>query len=115
MDVHKNAPLTPAGREIMVGRVSALEPAEPVARYERQHPGEMIRLDIKKLGRFDWVDRRITGNRTGQSNSRGTGCEFVHVCLAPSRIMPDERKESAIAFLSAALAHCKSLGVMGAR
>ena len=58
-----------------------LEPAEPVRRYEREHPGEMIHIDIKKLGRFDRVGHRITGDRTGQSNGRGVGWEFVHVCI----------------------------------
>ena len=58
-----------------------LEPAEPVRRYERDKPGEMIHLDIKKLGRFNKVGHRITGDRTGQSNSRGVGWEYVHVCI----------------------------------
>jgi hypothetical protein len=42
-----------------------------VLRYERQRPGELLHLDIKQLGRFDRVGHRITGDRTGQSNSRG--------------------------------------------
>ena len=46
-----------------------LEPAVPILRYERKTPGEMIHIDIKKLGRFDRVGHRITGDRTGQSNS----------------------------------------------
>ncbi len=84
---------------------------------ERDHPGEMIHIDIKKLGRFDRVGHRITGDRTGQSNSRGVGWEFVHVCIddasrvAFSQILPDERKESAIAFLAAAVAYYAGLGV----
>ena len=92
-----------------------------MVRYEREHPGEMIHLDIKKLGRFDRVGHRITGDRTGQSNSRGIGWEFVHVCiddasrLAFSQIMPDEKKESATAFLKAAVAYYKSLGLTVAR
>ena len=104
-----------------LNKLSALEPAEPVVRYERAHPGEMIHLDIKKLGRFDRVGHRITGDRTGQSNSRGIGWEFVHVCIddasriAFSQIMPDEKKESATAFLTAAIAYYKSLGITVAR
>ena len=80
-----------------------LEPAEPVRRYERDRPGEMIHIDIKKLGRFNRVGHRITGDRSGQSNSRGIGWEFVHVCvddhsrLGFADVMPDERKESAVA------------------
>jgi hypothetical protein len=41
-----------------LNRLSALEPAEPVRRYERDHPGEMIHIDIKKLGRFNRIGPR---------------------------------------------------------
>jgi transposase InsO family protein len=94
-----------------------LEPAEPVRRYEREHPGELIHIDIKKLGRFERVGHRITGDRHGQSNSRGVGWEFVHVCIddasriAFSQVLPDEKKESAIAFLKAAIGYYLSLGI----
>ena len=94
-----------------------LEPAEPVIRYERKAPGEIIHIDIKKLGRFNKVGHRITGDRHGQSNSRGVGWEFVHVCiddhsrLGRADIMPDEKKESAIAALKAAIAWYASLGI----
>ena len=104
-------------RRLGLNRLAALEPAEPVRRYEREHPGELIHLDIKKLGRFDHVGHRITGDRRGQSNSRGIGWEFVHVCIddasriAYAEIMKNERKESAIAFLKAAIAYYASLGV----
>jgi len=100
-----------------LSRLSDIEPAEPVRRYEREHPGEMIHIDIKKLGRFERVGHRITGDRKGQSNSRGIGWEFVHVCIddasrvAFSQILPDEKKESAIAFLKAAVAFYASLGI----
>ena len=95
-----------------------IEPAQPVRRYEREHPGEMIHIDIKKLGRFERVGPRITGDRVGQSNSRGVGWEFVHVCIddasrvAFSQVLPDERKQSAIAFLKAAVAYYASLGIV---
>jgi transposase InsO family protein len=104
-----------------LSRMKDLELAVPVIRYERKAPGEMIHIDIKKLGRFDRVGHRITGDRTGQSNSRGIGWEFVHVCIddasriAFSQIMPDEKKESAVTFLKAALAYYASLGVSVAR
>src|SRR5215207_3009515 len=68
-----------------LSRLRDLEPPEPVRRYERQHPGELIHIDIKKLGRFHQVGHRITGDRRGQSNARsrgeGAGWEFVHVCI----------------------------------
>ena len=72
------------------------------------------------LGRFEAVGHRITGDRR-QGESRGVGWEFVHVCIddasriAFSRILPDERKESATAFLGAAVAYYRSLGVEVAR
>ena len=99
-----------------LSRLRDLEPAEPVRRYERDHPGEMIHIDIKKLGRFERVGHRITGDRQ-QGTSRGAGWEFVHVCIddasriAFSQILPDERKGSAVAFLAAAVAYYASLGV----
>ena len=71
----------------------------------------------KKLGRFERVGHRITGDRHGQSNSRGIGWEFVHVCIddasriAFSQVLLDEKKESAVAFLHAAIAYYQSLGV----
>lgn len=68
-------------RRTGLSRLKDLEPAEPVRRYERDHPGEMIHIDIKKLGRFDRIGHRITGDRTGQSNSRGVGWESVHVAI----------------------------------
>jgi transposase-like protein len=87
-----------------LSRLRDLEPPEPVRRYERQHPGELIHIDIKKLGRFHQVGHRITGDRRGQSKARskgqGAGWEFVHVCIddasriAFTMIMPDEKAKS---------------------
>jgi transposase len=98
-----------------LSRLKDLAPAAPIRRYQRASPGELIHLDIKKLGRFERIGHRITGERSGQS--RGVGWEFVHVCLddasriAFAQVRPDERKESAVAFLQAALAYYASLGV----
>lgn len=100
-----------------------LEPAEPVARYERARPGELIHLDIKKLGRFERVGHRITGDRRGQSNARGRpqggyGWEFVHVAiddhsrLGFSRVLESEKKECAVAFLKAAVAWYRRHGIV---
>ena len=58
-------------RRLGLNGIAALEPAEPVRRYERERPGELIHIDIKKLGRFERTGHRITGDRTGQSKSRG--------------------------------------------
>jgi transposase InsO family protein len=104
-------------KRLGLSKLSALEPAEPPRRYERERPGEMIHIDIKKLGKFNQIGHRITGDRKGQSNSRGVGWEYVHVCIddasrvAFSKIMKTERKGSAVAFLKAAVAYYASLGV----
>jgi transposase InsO family protein len=104
-------------KRLGLNRLSALEPAEPPRRYQRDRPGELIHIDIKKLGRFDRTGHRITGRQTGIATSRGSGWEFVHVCIddasriAFSRIMKTERQTCAIAFLKAAVAYYASLGV----
>ncbi|RNC97048.1 MAG: IS481 family transposase [Oricola sp.] len=105
-----------------LSRLKDIDPAEPVRRYERKHPGEMIHLDIKKLGRFERPGHRVTGDRTGQSNPRsgpakGYGWEYVHVCiddhsrLSFTQIHADEKAVSAIAHLKAAVAWYQSMGV----
>ena len=104
-------------KRLGLSKLSALEPAEPARRYEREQPGEMIHIDIKKLGKFNQVGHRITGDRKGQSNSRGVGWEFLHVCIddasrvAFSKIMKTERGRCAVTFLEAAVAYYKSLGI----
>ena len=104
-------------RRLGLNRLRALEPAEPVRRYERERPGELIHIDIKKLGKFNQIGHRITGDRTGQSNSRGVGWEYAHVCvddhsrIAFADIMPNQKKRSATAFLRAAVAYYAKLGV----
>jgi transposase InsO family protein len=104
-------------RRLGLHKLSALEP-EPVRRYEREHPGELLHIDIKKLGRIGGVGHRITGRRTGVVNRHlGIGWEFVHVSIddasriAFSQVMQDERKASAVAFLKAAIAYYESLGI----
>ncbi len=102
-------------RRLGLNKLSALEPSEPVRRYEREHPGELIHIDIKKLGRFDKIGHRMTGDR--QSKSYAVGWEYVHVCIddnsrvAFTQIKPDEKKQSAIAFLKASFAYYAKLGV----
>jgi transposase InsO family protein len=104
-------------RRLDLSKLSALEPAQPIRRYEREKPGELIHIDIKKLGKFNRIGHRITGDRKGQSSQRGVGWEFVHIGIddhsriAFAKIMPDEKKQSAVAFLKAALAYYKSLGI----
>ena len=64
-------------RRLGLGRLSALELKPPAIRYERKHPGELIPIDTKKLGRIDGVGHRITGDRRGQSSKRSTGWEMA--------------------------------------
>jgi transposase InsO family protein len=103
-------------RRLRLSRIRDLDPAEPVRRYEREHPGELIHVDIKKLGRFVRPGHRITGDRQ-KGESRGAGHEFVHVAiddasrLAFSQIRRDQKKESAIAFLNEAVTYYCSLGI----
>ena len=90
-------------------------------RYEREQPGELIHIDIKKLGRIDGIGHRITGDRTGQSNrraaGRGLGWEYLHVAvddrsrLAYTQLLPSERQDDAAAFLDSSLAWFKQHGV----
>ena len=104
-------------RRLGLGRLAALDPKPAIVRYERERPGELIHLDTKKLGRFERIGHRITGDRTGQSNSRGIGWEALHVCiddasrLAYSEVLADEKKESAIGFLDRALAFLAGHGI----
>lgn len=105
-------------RRLGLNRIAALEPAEPVRRYERARPGELIHIDIKTLGRFERTGHRITGDRTGQSNGRGIGWEYLHLAvddhsrLAYSEILPDEKRGSCLTFLFNALRFFRRHGVM---
>ncbi len=100
-----------------LSHLACLEPKEPRPRYERETPGEIIHIDIKKLGRFSRPGHRVTGNRHGQSATRGVGWEYVHVAIddhsrvAYCDIFPNEKKESALAHLEATVAYYKQLGV----
>lgn len=104
-------------RRLGLGRLRALDPRPAIIRFEREHPGELLHLDIKKLGRIDGVGHRITGDRTRQSSKRGTGWEYLHVAiddasrLAFTDLLPDERKESATRFLNDALAWFSAHGI----
>lgn len=104
-----------------LGKRSRLEPAEPPNRYERRHPGELVHIDIKKLGRIIVPGHAITGNRrqhagatrvgSADGRPRGrAGWEFVHVAiddhsrLAYAEVHRDEKASTAIGFLRRALA-----------
>ncbi|MDO9248154.1 MAG: IS481 family transposase [Phenylobacterium sp.] len=103
-------------RRLGLGRLKSLEPPIPILRYERALPGEMIHLDIKKLGRFDIEGHRVTGDRR-KGRSRKAGWDFLHVCiddasrLAYTEILESEREEDTTAFLERALAWLARHGV----
>ena len=109
-----------------LGKLSRLEPPEPPNRYERRRPGELIHVDVKKLGRIrGGAGHRFTGRRhykqtrTDADGHRRetTGWEFVHVCvddatrLAYVEVLADEKATTAIAFLKRALAFYRRHGI----
>jgi transposase InsO family protein len=109
-----------------LGKLSRLEPPEPPNRYERRHPGELLHVDVKKLGRIaGGAGHRVTGKRRGnptKANAAGrrerqVGWEYVHVCvddatrLAYVEVLTDERGATAVAFLRRALAFYRAHGV----
>jgi transposase InsO family protein len=95
--------------------LKALEPRIEVVRYEREQPGEMLHMDTKKLGRIVRPSHRVTGDR--RDSTTGAGWEFAHVAIDDHsragfvQVLNDERKESAVAFLQAAVAHYAALGI----
>jgi len=103
-------------RRLGLGRLSALDPKVPIVRYERAAPGEMIHLDIKKLGKFNVEGHRVTGDRR-LGRSRKDGWDFLHVCvddasrLAYTEVLPSEGQVDTTAFLERALAWLARHGV----
>ena len=104
---------------IGLGKLSRLEPPEPPNRYERARPGELIHVDVKKLGRIGarGAGHRVTGAKGPGRRSRGAGWEFVHVCvddatrLAYVEVLADEKAMTAIGFLRRALAFFARHGI----
>jgi transposase InsO family protein len=105
-------------RRIGLGKRSRLAPPEPPNRYQRARPGELLHVDVKKLGRFARPGHRVTGRGPGrrltQTTAKGcgrgvVGWDFVHVCvddatrLAYVEVQPDERAQTAAGFLRRAV------------
>ena len=103
-----------------LGRVGLEQPT----RYERSRPGELVHIDVKKLGRIRGVGHRISGNRASQAktriNGRRTGIagwEYVHVAvddysrLAYVEVLADEKASTAAGFLRRAIAFFARYGV----
>jgi len=95
--------------------LKALDPVQPIVRYEREAPGELLHMDTKKLGRIVRPSHRVTGDR--RDKVEGAGWEFAHVAIDDHsragfvQMRGDERKESVVDFLKASVAHYKALGV----
>ena len=108
-------------KRIGLGKRSRLEPPEPANRYERKRPGELIHVDVKKLGRILRPGHRVTGNRRDRfTDARGygvAGWEFCHVCvddatrLAYVEVLADEKGQTASGFLARAVEWFKSMGI----
>jgi transposase InsO family protein len=107
-----------------LGKLSRLEPPEPPNRYERRHPGELIHVDVKKLGRIPSgrAGHRVHGQRRLQRSPRKdgkktVGWEFVHVCvddatrLAYVEVLADEKASTAVGFLHRAIAFYTRHGI----
>jgi transposase InsO family protein len=105
-------------KRIGLGKRSRLEPPEPPNRYERARPGELVHVDVKKLGRFRRPGHRVTGrgghHRVTQTTEAGrgrgvVGWDFVHVCvddatrIAYVEVLGDERGATAAGFLERAV------------
>jgi transposase InsO family protein len=113
-------------KRLGLGKRSRLEPPEPPNRYERKRPGELIHVDVKKLGRIrGGAGHRITGRRhytPTRTDAEGvrretTGWEFCHVCvddatrLAYAEVLADEKGQTAAGFLKRAVAWFASMGI----
>jgi transposase len=107
-----------------LGKLSRLEPPEPPNRYERRHPGELLHVDVKKLGVITGTGHRITGRRDSQNANRRArrrgapkGWEFVHVCvddatrLAYVEVLGDEKATTAVGFLRRAVCFYAAHGI----
>jgi transposase InsO family protein len=110
------ATLSRCMKQAGLSRLSSLEPVQPIVRYERASPGELLHIDTKKLARIQGVGHRITGDRTLNRN-KGIGWEAVHLAIDDhsrvsfARLLPDEKTISCVQFLRDAVAHYASLGV----
>jgi transposase InsO family protein len=102
-------------RRLGLARLPRLAPPAPVVRYERAYPGELVHLDVKKLGRIGRVGHRIHGDR--RTRARGVGWEYLHVAiddhsrLAYAELLPDEQGPTAAHFLTRAVAWFAQRGI----
>jgi transposase InsO family protein len=110
-----------------LGRLGRIGLEQPL-RYERSRPGQLVHIDVKKLGRIEGGAGKRVGARTpgryrprsldAAGKARGTiGWEYVHVAvddhsrLAYAEVLPDEKATTAIGFLRRALASYRRHGI----
>ena len=105
---------------IGLGKLWRLEPLEPPNRYEKQRAGELVHVDVKKLGRIGRPGHRVTGRISGGGHHRRAyhlGWEYVHVCVDDAtrlvyvEVLDDEKAVTAIGFLRRAVAHFAAFGI----
>jgi len=105
--------------QLGVARLPAVEVAPAGRRYEWERPGQLVHVDIKKLGRIGGIGHRITGDR--RQRVRGIGWEFVHVCLddcsrlAYAEMLSDEQSVTVAGFLRRAVAWFARRGIQAQR
>lgn len=98
-----------------LSRLASLDPPPPSIRYERATPGELLHVDVKKLGRIDGIGHRITGRR---GRRKRPGWEFVYVCVddhsraSYTEMLDDERKQNAADFLHRAVQWFRDHGIV---
>ena len=100
---------------IGLGKLWRLEPLEPANRYEKKRPGELVHVDVKKLGRIGRPGHRVNGDR--RTRTRGIGWEYVHVAIDDAtrlvyvEVLDDEKAVTAVGFLRRAVAHFAAFGI----
>jgi transposase InsO family protein len=103
-------------RRAGISRWRELQPQTPARRYEWAHPGELIHLDTKKLGRIGSPGHRVTGRR--EHRHRGIGWQYVHVAIDDhsrttlATVAEDERQEGVVAFLYRVVEHYRQRGIL---
>ena len=96
-----------------LGRIGLEQPQ----RYERSRPGELLHVDVKKLGRIDRPGHRVTGSRRDRRDQGKKGWEYVHIAiddysrLAYAEVLADEKAATAIGFLRRAVAFYRRHGI----
>jgi transposase InsO family protein len=104
-------------KRIGLGKRSRLEPFEPANRYECARAGELVHVDVKKLGRIDRPGHRVTGDRSDRRNQGKKGWEYVHIAvddysrLAYAEVLGDEKAKTAVGFLRRAVRFYRRYGI----